>query len=96
MHALLKATKAVGLVVVLLKRLLNTDQLLGALLPFSLSLSPSLSPPQLPPPPFFKNGLCLQGPHHLPADIQDMIDEWPRALSRLCQLLIIYTSYLCQ
>lgn len=50
MHALLKATKAVGLVVVLLKRLLNTDQLLGALLPFSLSLSPSLSPPQLPPP----------------------------------------------
>lgn len=60
-----------------------------ALLP--VTLSPSLSIP-----PSCKNGLCLQGPHHLPADIQDMIDEWPRALSRLCQLLIIYTSYLCQ
>lgn len=60
-----------------------------ALLP--VTLSPSLSIPSS-----CKNGLCLQGPHHLPADIQDMIDEWPRALSRLCQLLIIYTSYLCQ
>lgn len=59
-----------------------------ALLP--VTLSPSLSIP-----PSSKNGLCLQGPHHLPADIQDMIDEWPQALSRLCQLLIIYTSYLC-
>lgn len=47
-HTLLKATKAVVHVVVLLKRLLNMDQLLEASLPFSLSLSLHLSPSPLP------------------------------------------------
>ncbi len=67
-----------------LKSLLNTDPLpiepglWQALFLLSLSLFLSLTHQFSPPPP--KNGLCLRGPHHLPADTQDMIDEQPRAL----------------
>lgn len=57
-HTLLNATTTVVHVVMLLKRLLNTDQLLGAILPFSLSFSLRLSL-SLAIPPSCKNGLFL-------------------------------------